>query len=160
MVSWGGFRDECMGVRPGPDSVNALYGPLLDVFPASKPGPEKDGPGGQNHVRETVVTSASGGQKGIKPERYELLPWESLEEVARVYHYGASKYAANNWRKGYEWSLSFGALLRHVALFMMGYDVDKETGLCHMAHAAFHCLTLISFWKTKNGVDDRAKIGG
>lgn len=96
--------------------------------------------------REVRHTSATGGQKGVKPQRLELLPPGALLLVAEVYHYGATtKYADHNWRKGYNWSWSLGALLRHVMLFMGGEDRDKESGLPHLAHAAFHCLTLLTF---------------
>lgn len=102
-----------------------------------------------------VTDPNTGGQKGMKPERFELLPWDALEEVARVYHYGASKYEDHNWRRGYRWSLSVGACFRHVARFVIGEDRDPESGCLHMAHAAFHCLTLISYVLHGSGTDDR-----
>lgn len=109
-------------------------------------------------VAETRITDPkTGGQKGVKPERFDLIPMDAMQEVARVYGYGAKKYAANNWLKGYSWSLSFGALLRHIALAMLGEDRDKETGLLHTAHAVFHCLTITTFIMRKLGTDDRIK---
>lgn len=106
---------------------------------------------------ERVTDLKTGGQKGIKPERFDLIPMDAMQEVARVYGYGAKKYADNNWLKGYSWSLSFGALLRHVALAMLGEDRDKETGLLHTAHAAFHCLAITTFIMRKLGTDNRVK---
>lgn len=104
-----------------------------------------------------VTDPVTGGQKGIKPERFDLFPFDALEEVARVYGYGASKYADDNWLKGYRWRLSMGALLRHVARFALGEDRDPETGCLHLAHAAWHCLTLITFTLRGLGTDDRSK---
>jgi hypothetical protein len=52
-------------------------------------------------MTEVRTTSATGGEKGVKPEAWALLPSEALEEIARVYAFGAEKYAAHNWRKGY-----------------------------------------------------------
>jgi hypothetical protein len=99
----------------------------------------------------------TGGQKGQKPERFELLPWDALEEVARVYDYGARKYNDDNWLLGYPWRWSLGALARHTARMMVGEDRDPESSLLHAAHAAFHCLTLITFALRRLGTDDRRK---
>jgi len=107
-----------------------------------------------NEARHT--DPVTGGQKGIKPERYDLLPFDALDEVARVYGYGATKYSADNWLRGYSWRWSAGALMRHVARFMVGEEVDPETGCMHLAHAAWHCLTLITFARRGLGTDDRA----
>jgi len=108
---------------------------------------------GAYEVRVTDPTT--GGQKGQKPERYDLLPWDAMDEVARVYGFGATKYADDNWLKGYSWRLSLGALVRHVAAVMRGEDRDAESGLLHLAHAAWHCLTLITFYQRRLGTDDR-----
>lgn len=92
-----------------------------------------------------VVNAATGGAKGSKPQQMELLPWGALLAISEVYHHGAKKYAPDNWRKGYDWSLSFGALMRHLALWYEGQDDDPEFGLSHLAHAGFHVLALLTF---------------
>jgi hypothetical protein len=104
-----------------------------------------------------VTDPKTGGQKGSKPERFDLIPWDAMEEVSRVYAFGAQKYDDHNWLKGYKWSLSFAALFRHVAKAMLGEDRDPESGLLHLAHAAFHCLALITFVIRELGTDDRFK---
>lgn len=97
-------------------------------------------------VAEVRVTNAkTGGQKGAKPEEFGLLPWSALAHVARVYHNGAEKYSRDNWRKGFDWHLSYDAAIRHLAAFWEGEDVDPEDGEPHLAHAAFHLLTLMTF---------------
>jgi hypothetical protein len=109
-------------------------------------------------TEETIITDEStGGQKGDKPSRYDLIPAYPLDNVARAYGYGASKYAPQNWRKGYKWSLSFAALMRHAWAFWRGEDNDPESGLPHLAHAAFHCLTMMEFTETHTKLDDRVK---
>lgn len=105
--------------------------------------------------KEEIVTSESGGQKGQKLERYALIPVIPLAEIARVYGYGANKYSPNNWRKGYEWSLSKDALDRHIESFWGGQSIDPESGRHHLAHAAFHLLTLMEYELRNLGVDDR-----
>lgn len=103
-----------------------------------------------------IVESSTGGRKGKKPERFDLLPPSALAELARVYDFGASKYAPNNYRQGYEWSLSSAALLRHVFAFQEGEDDDPESGFSHLAHAAFHCLAIIqSIYDHGDRFDDR-----
>lgn len=104
-----------------------------------------------------ITDPVTGGQKGQKPERFDLMPFDALEEVARVYGAGASKYEDWNWLRGYKWSLSLGALIRHVARFSLGEDRDPETGCLHLAHAAWHCLTIIAFFMRGLGTDDRKK---
>lgn len=94
---------------------------------------------------EVRTVSASGGEKGVKPENYALIPWEAMDEVARLYQRGAEKYAVHNWRRGYEWSKSFAAACRHLFAFWRGQDRDPETGTLHLANAVFHLLGLITF---------------
>ncbi|QFG11753.1 hypothetical protein PBI_SALK_39 [Arthrobacter phage Salk] len=104
---------------------------------------------------EIRTVSPTGGEKGVKPERHSLIPVEALNSIARLYGVGAKKYAAHNWRKGYEWSKSYDAMNRHMALFWSGEDIDPETGEPHMAAVAFHAMTLIVFMQEQPGFDDR-----
>jgi hypothetical protein len=104
---------------------------------------------------EIRVTSDTGGEKGRKQERMDLIPPEPLWELARVYGFGATKYDDHNYLKGYDYSLSFGALLRHVTQWMNGEDNDPESGLHHLAHAAWHCFALMMYQAHGLGTDDR-----
>ena len=106
---------------------------------------------------EVRSESSTGGQKGVKPERYDLIPIEALDIMARLYGFGAVKYAAHNWRKGYDWSKSYASLMRHATRFWAGEDFDEETGLPHLAGAAFHCFTLMVFMQEHPDFDDRFK---
>lgn len=105
---------------------------------------------------ETIVTDpVTGGSKGSKPVRLDLLPAGALQEVGRVYGYGANKYAPHNWRRGYAWSLSLAAMHRHIMAFQGGQDNDPESGYHHLAHAVFHALTLMTFGEERPELDDR-----
>lgn len=106
---------------------------------------------------EVRTTSSTGGQKGVKPERYDLLPVEALDIMARLYAFGADKYAAHNWRKGYEWSKSYASLMRHATRFWAGEDFDEETGLPHLAGVGFHAFTLMVYMTEHPEFDDRYK---
>lgn len=104
---------------------------------------------------ETRITNfQTGGEKGSKPEAYHLLPWEQLDEVARLYEFGTNKYSAHNWRRGYSWSLSFSSLIRHARSWWAGEMVDSETGCDHMAAVIFHALALMFFNQNKSNLPD------
>lgn len=73
---------------------------------------------------EQRTTSSTGGQKGVKLARFELIPAGPHRELAEHYGRGARKYANHQWRQGYEWSKSIGALERHLNDFKAGKDYD------------------------------------
>ncbi len=107
-------------------------------------------------TREVRITDPdTGAQKGSKDERHDLIPSGALAALARVYGYGAGKYDDHNWRKGYVWSLSYAAMQRHLRAFWGGEDYDPESGLPHLAHAAWHCFTLLTFMEEHPEKDNR-----
>jgi len=107
-------------------------------------------------MSEKIVTDPkTGGQKGQKPEQYNLVPPYPFAALSRVYTMGAEKYSPFNWLKGYKWSLSYDALYRHIEATRRGEWVDRESGLPHLAHAAFHLFTLLEFERRGLGDDDR-----
>ena len=103
-----------------------------------------------------VKNEATGGEKGSKAQRMDLLPWPQLAEVAEHYAKGAEKYAAHNWKRGYDWSLSFGAMQRHaVAWWGRGEEYDEETDTSHLSAIVFHALALLYFRDHFPEGDDR-----
>lgn len=90
----------------------------------------------------------------IKP-RYDLLPPTALHEVVMIYTYGAQKYDPNNWWKGMPWSEVIGPLERHIAKWKRGELFDEESGLHHLAHAIWNCITLYEYQRCGLGIDDR-----
>ena len=89
-----------------------------------------------------------------------LISRVALEEEAKVLDFGARKYDKHNWRNGFEWSRLYDAALRHVLAFADGEDVDRETGLSHLAHARCCLAFLIEHVEYGLGVDDRYKRDG
>lgn len=85
----------------------------------------------------------------------ELLSPAALLGTAEVLRYGAKKYSINDWRKGLAWSRLIGAVFRHLLAFMAGEDLDKETGLPHLDHAATEIMFLQEFFRTRKDLDDR-----
>lgn len=101
----------------------------------------------QSVTEETrVVNSATGGEKGSKLERYDLIPAGGLREVARLFAKGSEKYEPRNWERGYSWSLSYAAMMRHAQAFWGGgQSYDPETGTHHLAAVVFHAMALMQF---------------
>jgi hypothetical protein len=91
---------------------------------------------------------------------YDLLPWDAIEELGKLYTKGAKKYAARNWEKGFRWGRTFAAMSRHAIAWFMAYvrgenGIDPETGLSHMVAVAWNALALVTFELRGVGVDDR-----
>jgi hypothetical protein len=89
--------------------------------------------------------------------RFDLIPPEWETALAEVMSAGAVKYADRNWEKGLSWSRRYGSMRRHMNAFWAGEDYDKETGLPHLAHAAWNALALLTFMRTHPEFDDRVK---
>ena len=114
---------------------------------------------GDAEVTEIRVTDPiTGGQKGVKPERLDLIPVDPLRQLGLVYGHGAAKYpdaTIPNYLRGYNWSLSYGAAMRHLRAFWSGENLDLESGLPHLAHLAWHAFALQEFVRLSLGTDDR-----
>ena len=100
-------------------------------------------------------------EKGIKFDegklRFDLIPPDSLIELAKVYTIGAQKYNDNNWRKGIKWSRIFAAIMRHLWVWFLGEDIDPESHINHVIHAAWGCFTLFNYSMNRLEFDDRIK---
>ena len=108
---------------------------------------------GAGEVR--VINERTGGAKGSKPCQLAWAPAHALQVLGEVYGHGAVKYDAQNYRRGYDWSLSLNALYRHLLAFQGGEDNDPGSGLPHMGHVAWHALTLVQFMHDHPEMDDR-----
>lgn len=91
----------------------------------------------------------------------QLLPTISLVCVAKVFGYGAKKYAANSWRnretKAVSWMRTYGSIIRHLLMWAAGQDKDPESGMSHLWHAGTQLMILIEHVETGEGTDDRHK---
>lgn len=101
-----------------------------------------------------IVDSETGGEKGEKLQQFSEIPGDWLWELASVYGYGANKYSRGNFLRGYQWTLSYDALQRHITQWLRGESVDSESGRHHLAHAAWHLATLFVFERRGLGTDD------
>lgn len=111
--------------------------PLPDEFWSRLKAAEKKLPNG-----------AVGYKNDEEKLRYDLIPPSLLESLAAVLTFGAKKYADRNWEKGMAWGRVFGALMRHMWAWWRGEAADPDTGLSHLAHAAFCIAALIEYETT------------
>lgn len=79
---------------------------------------------------------------------WHLLPWDSAQSIVEVLAHGAKKYAPNNWKhvRGAR-DRYFSAAMRHTLAWYQGEQLDAESGLPHLAHAATDLLFLLWFDK-------------
>lgn len=104
-----------------------------------------------------------GGVKGVMktPKTcVELIDPYWLEGVGNVLLYGKRKYAANNWMRGMSWVTVVGGILRHLYAFLRREEVDAESGLPHLHHAACGLMFLSHYSLARREAyvtyDDRA----
>ena len=117
---------------------------------------------------QRITNSETGGQKGRKLARFGLIPARALRALARHYGIGAIKYDDNNWRLGYDWSLSIDALERHLNAWKSGETVyiekfekdgeEYEVETNHLIAVAWQAFTLYTFEQEMLGNDDRRDV--
>lgn len=73
---------------------------------------------------------------------------DPLRSAAKVFTYGAKKYAAWNWIKGMQWSVPLACAQRHGLAMMGGELLDSESGLPHEGHLACNIIMLMQFEQT------------
>ena len=93
-----------------------------------------------------IDPGVEGRKDDTEKPRMDLLPFEALEEVAKVLTFGAKKYAANTWQKVKDAEGRYvAALLRHLSAYNQGKTFDEESGLSHAAHMATNALFILWF---------------
>lgn len=112
----------------------------------------------QDLINGAVVTKVGGLKFDEGKAPMSLLSTEALHQIAMVLEFGRKKYAAHNWRKGFDWSRPLSAAMRHITAFNDGEDKDPESGLSHLAHASACLMFLLEFEKTHKELDDRYKV--
>lgn len=91
--------------------------------------------------------------------RWDLIPWDAMEEVAKVYTLGAKKYADRNWEKGIHYNRIMRALLGHAIDYYLRKDYDDDNGQHHMASVVWNALALLTYDKRgMKSFDDRPSV--
>ena len=113
----------------------------------------------EQNIKNTIANAKAG--HGLRFDqgklRYDLVPQDALEGMVKVLSLGAEKYGERNWENGMKWMRCVGSLFRHMALWLMGEDFDKETGLSHLDHVSCNAFFLSAYSKRGIGADDRVK---
>jgi hypothetical protein len=94
--------------------------------------------------------------------RISTLPGRAIEVVMQVGEFGAKKYGDHNYRGGMPVTKYLDAAYRHgfVEWLFKGKDVDPESGLSHLAHAAWNLLAALEQTLLKPELDNRYKEKG
>jgi hypothetical protein len=74
---------------------------------------------------------------------------------ASVLTFGCEKYARANWLQGMEHTGLMDSLLRHVAAWQAGEDIDDDSGLPHVDHILCNALFLSEMTHARPDLDDR-----
>jgi DNA-directed RNA polymerase subunit RPC12/RpoP len=106
---------------------------------------------------------ANSGFKKFDSEKlkYSSLPVEAIEEVTKVFNYGAAKYGDLNWLANanqVEWTRYMNAADRHWVKFKKNQNFDEESSLYELAHIATNILMLLQYQVLELGIDNRFKI--
>jgi hypothetical protein len=99
----------------------------------------------------------SGARYNADKPDLSLIPLCTLEDEARVWMYGAKKYARDNWQRGMVWSVPLACALRHLSAWQRGEENDPESGLPHLAHVMCNIRMLTLYASTYPEGDDRSK---
>lgn len=76
--------------------------------------------------------------------RWDLLPLTLIEDIVKIYTFGANKYGENTWQNlegGY--NRYKAAMFRHLMEFEKGNVNDNESGLNHLAHMAWNAIAML-----------------
>lgn len=95
-----------------------------------------------------IVENERGGKQSHVAYRYDLIPPEVLERIARIFDYGAQRYEPNNWKL-----ISIDEHLNHAFTHMIAYRLG-DTNDDHLGHAAWRLLA--AYWAAmRDGYDAR-----
>lgn len=107
------------------------------------------------HFKKLEPVGGTKHDNGKAPLHF--IPLKPMEEVAHVFGFGAKKYAAFNYRKGFPYSRLVSAAMRHIMQFNSNQDLDEESGRSHLAHAMCCLIMLMETQQLHPNLDDRDK---
>ena len=70
--------------------------------------------------------------------RYDLVPPEGVEAVARAMHTGAVTHGSNNWKKGLKNSILVNHAIRHIVEYLKEGNTTED----HVGHALANLMML------------------
>jgi len=100
----------------------------------------------------------SGTKHDTGKPRISLIPSDALNETAKAFGFGASKYGDHNFRSGIAISRLLDAAYRHITAFKEGEDLDPESGNTHLGHALASLSMATFMYFRRPDFDDRWKL--
>jgi hypothetical protein len=149
-----GVAHRCLAIpaKPLPATSGTSYTPT----------PSQGGTGGiRCSAENTPVAKATGIRHDQGKGRISLLPGRAIESVMQVGEFGSKKYGDHNYRGGMPVTKYLDAAYRHafVQWLFKGEDNDAESGLPHLAHAAWNVLAALEQMLLKPELDNRVGKG-
>jgi hypothetical protein len=136
------------------------YEDMTEVYP---PEPAREITSLDFGPEQRATDPVTGGKKGRKQAVFAHIPVYAQVMKARVHGFGVFKYPDEgtqpNWKKGMPWSWMYDAAMRHLLAFWAGETINPESGLPHLAHAAWMLDTLMEYEHKQLGTDDRPTNG-
>jgi hypothetical protein len=104
-------------------------------------------------VEEKLIKQNNKKLIGVKDDesklKYTLIPHEVVTALAKVFHYGATKYQPDNWKHIEDKHRILDALWRHLIAYLSGEEIDQESGLPHIDHLLTNAA-MLSYFHTNN----------
>ena len=110
-----------------------------------------------DHCKASAAVDGGGKRFNTGKLPIELVPTSSIYAIADALQYGATKYEANNWRRGMKWSVPYACAMRHLMKWFEGEDRDEESGREHLSHVMANVAMLVEYSNTCKELDDRVK---
>ena len=107
--------------------------------------------------KQKEPASHSGTKYDSGKPQLSIIPPAAMEAIAKVFMFGAKKYTRDNFRGGFARTRLLDATLRHIYADLDGEDLDPESGLPHLWHAACSLCMLITNISEGRSEDDRYK---
>lgn len=87
---------------------------------------------------------------------FEILPWRVVMETALGMMEGGRKYGRHNYRAvGVRATVYYDATMRHLADFIEGTNIDKDSGLSHLTKGLSSTQVILDCLVMGNWIDDR-----
>ncbi len=109
-----------------------------------------------NNITEDELRRAMGS--GIKNDqgklRWDLLPLRPIQKAVEVLTFQLDEYGEDNWQRIERPTDRFyAALMRHIAAWRMGEELDPKTKMPHLAHALVNVIFLL--WHTSRKLGEK-----
>lgn len=101
----------------------------------------------------SIIIAGRKNDSGKPP--ISLLDRDFIEGTANVMAFGAKKYDRYNWCGGIAHTRLVDAAMRHLVAYASGEDLDPESGLPHIDHAAASINMLRGNQRLHPELDDR-----